>query len=152
MSTQAADLTVRKSLTVAAPVERAFEVFTERIGAWWPFDPHSIGGEKTTTAVIEGRENGAVYEVMEGGGTAPWATVVSWEPPHRLVLSWHVNSEDPATEVEVRFSPDGDGTRVDLEHRGWEQFGDQAPEASGGYDEGWNLVLGRYVGAVPKGS
>ena len=25
------------------------------------------------------------------------------------------------TEVEVRFTPDGDGTRVDLEHRNWER-------------------------------
>jgi uncharacterized protein YndB with AHSA1/START domain len=151
MSTQAADLTVRKSLTVAAPIERAFEVFTERIGAWWPFESYSIGGEKTTTAVMEGREGGGVYEVMEDGGTAPWATVLAWEPPHRLVLSWHVNPDNPASEVEVRFSPDGDGTRVELEHRGWERFGEKATEASSGYDEGWDLVLGRYVGAVPEG-
>jgi uncharacterized protein YndB with AHSA1/START domain len=132
-------------VTVAAPIERAFEVFTERIGTWWPFEHYSIGGDKTTTAVLEGREDGAVYEVIEGGGTAPWATVHAWEPPRRLVLSWHVNSEVPATEVEVRFSPEGDGTRVELEHRGWEQFGDQAGEARSAYEGGWDLVLGRYL-------
>jgi uncharacterized protein YndB with AHSA1/START domain len=145
MSTQAADLTVRKTVTVAAPIERAFEVFTERIGSWWPFDHYSIGGEKTTTAVIEGRVDGTVYEVIEDGGTASWARVRAWEPPHRIVLSWHVNPEVPATEVEVRFVPDGEGTRVELEHRGWEQFGDQAGEARSAYERGWDLVLGCYL-------
>ena len=148
MSTQAADLTIRKSLTVAAPIERAFEVFTERIGTWWPLDSHSIGGEKATSAVVEGRVGGGVYEVMDDGATAPWATVLAWEPPHRLVLSWHVNPGVPATEVEVRFSKEGDGTRVELEHRGWDALGEKGVGMSSGYDEGWELVLGRYVEGV----
>ena len=145
MSTQAADLTVRKSLTVAAPQERAFEVFTERIGTWWPFDRYSIGEARTRDAVFETREGGAVYEVMDGGETAPWATVVAWEPPSRLVISWHVNPEVPATEVEVRFTPEGDGTRVVLEHRGWERLGERAEAAREGYEGGWDEVLRRFV-------
>jgi uncharacterized protein YndB with AHSA1/START domain len=147
MSTQAADLTVRKSLTVAAPVERAFEVFTERIGTWWPLDTHSIGHERARDAVLEGREGGGLYEVMDGGETAPWATVLAWEPPSRIVLSWHVNPTVPATEVEVRFSPEGDGTRVVLEHRGWERLGDDADAARGAYEEGWDVVLGPFADA-----
>jgi uncharacterized protein YndB with AHSA1/START domain len=145
MSTHAADLSVRKSLTVAAPPERAFEVFTARIGTWWPLDTHSIGEARARDAVLEGREGGAMYEVMEGGETAPWATVLAWEPPSRLVLSWHVNPEVPATEVEVRFTPEGDGTRVVLEHRGWERLGERAEAARDGYDGGWDFVLGRFV-------
>jgi uncharacterized protein YndB with AHSA1/START domain len=149
MSTQAADLIVRKTVTVAAPIERAFEVFTERIGTWWPVATHSIGREQAQTAVLEGREGGRLYEVIEGGETAPWATLTAWEPPHRLVLSWHVNPERIApTEVEVRFTAEEGGTRVDLEHRAWERLGADATDASAGYDEGWDLVLGRYVEAA----
>ncbi|MGH3103175.1 MAG: SRPBCC family protein [Gaiellaceae bacterium] len=149
MSTQAADLTIRKTVTVAAPIERAFEVFTERIGAWWPLGTHSIGGEKAETVSVEGREGGRVYERIKGGEEADWATVTVWEPPRRLVLSWKVNPEAPApTEIEVRFEPEGDGTRVDLEHRGWERFGDQAEEARSGYASGWDAVLGLYAGAA----
>jgi uncharacterized protein YndB with AHSA1/START domain len=148
MSTQAADATVRKSLTVAAPVELAFEVFTERIGTWWPFDPHSIGGEHTHDAVFEGRVGGSLYEVMDGGGTAPWATVLAWEPPSRILLSWRVNPEVPATEVEVRFTPDGEGTLVVLEHRGWERLGERADAARGGYDQGWKHVLSRFADVI----
>jgi len=73
--------------------------------------------------------------------------VLVFEPPHRFVLQWLV---DPrcAGEVEVRFQPDGEGTRVELQHRGWEQYGDEAEAAMSGYDSGWDVVLGRYVGAA----
>lgn len=50
-------------------------------------------------------------------------------------------------EVEVRFEPDGDGTRVELEHRGWEHYGDEAEQAMAGYEGGWDVVLGRYLSA-----
>ena len=148
MSTQAADMVVRKSLTVAAPVDRAFEVFTERIGTWWPFDTHSIGKQRNRGAVLEGREGGTLYELIDGDETATWATVLAWEPPTRVLLSWHVNPQVPATQLEVRFAPEGDGTRVVLEHRGWELLGDQAEEARGNYDEGWDLVLGCYTSRI----
>jgi uncharacterized protein YndB with AHSA1/START domain len=150
MSTQAADMVVRKSLTVAAPVDRAFEVFTERIGTWWPFDTHSIGKQRTRGAVFEGREGGTVYELIDGDETATWATVLAWEPPTRVLLSWHVNPHVPATQLEVRFAPDGDGTRVVLEHRGWELLGDKAEEGRGSYDEGWDFVLDRYTTGVDE--
>ena len=115
------------------------------MGTWWPFETHSIHGEKVETVVFEGREGGSVHEVATGGETAPWATVLAWEPPTRVLLSWHVNPENPATEIEVRFAPEGDGTRVDLEHRGFERLGEHAEAGSGAYDEGWDLVLGRFV-------
>src|SRR3712207_8999348 len=50
----AADLTIRKSLHVAAPVERAWEVFTERLNDWWPVTTHSIAEERVETVVLEG--------------------------------------------------------------------------------------------------
>ena len=145
MTTHAADLTVRKSVSVSAPIERAFEVFTERIGTWWPFESHSIGEERTRDAVLEGREGGTLYEVMDGGETAPWATVLAWEPPRRVLLSWHVNPEVPATELEVRFAEDGDGTRVVLEHRGWERLGERGDASRGNYEQGWDHVLAHFV-------
>ena len=148
--TQATELTIRKSLTVAAPVERAFEVFTERIGSWWPLEHYSIGGDQVEAVVIDQREGGRVYERSKDGSEAEWADVLAWEPPNRLVLRWRVNPKSPATEVEVHFSPEGEGmTRVELEHRGWEAFTDEALTTSrAGYSEGWDLVLGRYQEGV----
>ena len=147
MSTQTADQAVRRSVTVNRSVEDAFRLFTEGMSTWWPFETHSIGkdGADPDEAVLEGGEGGRLYERMADGHTSHWATVLVWEPPTRIVLSWELRPNRPATEVEVRFSPAGDGTRVDLEHRGWERLGAAAAEARAGYDTGWEYVLGRYA-------
>jgi uncharacterized protein YndB with AHSA1/START domain len=142
MSVNAADLTVRKSVVVAAPIERAWEVFTDKIATWWPLDTHSIGKERIEDVVVEGRERGRIYERRRGGGEETWATLLAWEPPRRLAFSWLIT--EPATEVEVRFTPEGESTRVDLEHRGWESLGERADSRRGDYDRGWGYVLGRY--------
>jgi uncharacterized protein YndB with AHSA1/START domain len=152
MSTQETGLAVRKSAVVGAPIERAFKVFTDEIASWWPLQSHSVGGgsgKPVETAVLEGRVGGRFYERMADGTEASWGEVTAWEPPHRLAIAWRVNPEWPAaTEIEVRFTPDGDGTRVDFEHRGWEKIGDLAEEAHGNYSEGWTTVFGCYVDAV----
>jgi uncharacterized protein YndB with AHSA1/START domain len=149
MSMQTAIEPVRRSVTVPRSVEDAFRLFTEGIGSWWPFERHSIGEDKVETAVFEGRVGGELYERQRDGTRSHWATVLAWEPPNRVVLEWKVNPEAAAaTELEIRFSAEGDGTRVDLEHRGWERFGDAAEEARAGYADGWQLVLGRYEAAA----
>ncbi len=72
--------------------------------------------------------------------------MIAWEPPRRVVFTWrrHANP-DVALEVDVRFEPDGDGTRVQLEHRGFEQLGAEAEEIRAGYESGWPAVLERYA-------
>jgi len=58
--------------------------------------------------------------------------VLTWEPPHRLVVTWQINGHwqydpDPthASEIEVRFSADGpEQTTVSLEHRRLERLVD----------------------------
>ena len=54
-------------------------------------------------------------------------------------LRWRVNPERGPTELEIRFTPEGSKTRVDLEHRGWDD-----PEGRANYGPGWDFVLGRY--------
>ncbi len=147
MSTQAETLTIRKSVTVNCSPEHAFAVYTEGIGTWWPFATHSIGseGKPPETAVFEPRVGGRLYERMTDGEEHDWATVTAWEPPRRFVIDWHVNPESPSTEVEVTFSRQGDGTRVDVEHRGWESYGEKAAESFAGYNSGWDVVLAPFV-------
>ncbi len=130
---------IRKSVTVAAPVEDAFRVFTDGIGSWWPVATHSMGHEKTETAVFERGTGGRIYERHADGTEVPWGTVVTWEPPERVVFAWGLNG----SEIEVRFTPGGEGTRVALEHRGWDRLEDA--QGRGSYDEGWDVVLGEYV-------
>ena len=47
----------------------------------------------------------------------------------------------------MQFVPDGGATRVELEHRGWEDVEVDGSEKRSNYDAGWDVVLGSYVGA-----
>jgi uncharacterized protein YndB with AHSA1/START domain len=141
---------IRKSVSVARGVDEAFKLFTEGLGTWWPFNVgHSIGEERVATAVFEPKEGGRVYEVWDDGTEHHWAEVLVYDPPHRFVLAWKPNPERPApTELEVRFRAEGTGTRLDLEHRGWERLGDPGVEARGNYDSGWPRTLELYAEAA----
>ena len=96
---------------------------------------------------------GELYELAEGDKRAHWGRVTAWEPPRRLVISWHVNPETAGpTEFEVTFTPEGEGTRVELEHRNWEAAGDGAAEMRDRYDGGWDIVLAPFVGGLGRPS
>jgi uncharacterized protein YndB with AHSA1/START domain len=153
---QATSEAVRREITVHAPPERAFAVFTERFDAWWPRS-HHIGAAEMQQAVVEPRRGGRWYERGTDGSTCDWGEVLAWEPPHRLVLSWHLGGDwrydpDPAhaSEVEVTFTPTGEGTRVELVHRHFERHGaggDQLRESVAG-PGGWAGLLDLYAQAV----
>lgn len=138
-----------KEVTVAAPVERAWEVFTANIGDWWPASTHSIEPERVRDIAFEARIGGRIVERWHDGTECSWGEVEVCDPPHRLRFSWHPYLDRPeATEIEVTFTPVGDGTRVRLEHRGWERLGARGAESRGQYDGGWDFVLGRYAAAT----
>ncbi len=141
MSTSTTTEAIRKTVLVDFTPEEAFDLFTARIGSWWPVRSHSYGGEAVTQVVLEPRMGGRLYEVTDAG-EQDWGSVLVWEPPARLVLDWQIGNA-AGTEVEVRFSPEGPGTRVELEHRG---FGDEG--ARGNYESGWDIVLGPFVEAA----
>jgi uncharacterized protein YndB with AHSA1/START domain len=141
---------LRKSVVVDASPEHAFRVFTERTGEWWPVKTHSVHGELAETAGFEPRLGGAVFEVWRDG-RENWGEVTVWEPPHRLVFTWHPGLRpEETTEVEVRFTPQEGSTLVELEHRGWEARGEKAAGARASYDSGWEPVLARYAEAASK--
>jgi len=149
MTIQAQETSVRSSVDVHAPIERAFRVFTEDIGSWWDPTHHILEGE-LAEMVFEPRVGGHVYDRGVDGSECRWARVLAYEPPHRFVISWDVSVQwrletdpDKTSEVEVRFVElDGDHTRVELEHRnierhgpGWEEMRD-AVGSPGGWPAG----------------
>jgi uncharacterized protein YndB with AHSA1/START domain len=137
---------VLRSAQVARPLEETFEVFTRQIGAWWPLPTH---GMFTADAGGLGFEDGLLVERAVDGRTSVWGEVLAWDPPHRVVITWHPGQEAAdASEVEVRFAAsDGGGTRVELEHRGWERFGDSAMRRRHGYvgPGAWGHVLDHFA-------
>lgn len=149
---------VRFEVTVEAPVERAFRVFTEQFDRIKPREHNLLAPEPIAETVFETRVGGHVYDRGEDGSVCRWARVLAFEPPHRLVISWDISPAwqlvtDPAeaSEVEVRFVAEApERTRVELEHRhlerhgaGWESVRDGVGDAGG-----WPLYLERYVAAL----
>jgi len=141
---------VRKTIRVNASAARAFEVFTAGLGRWWPID-HGIGKTPRKSVAMETRVGGHWYELAEDGTRTNVGRIIVWEPPQRFVMTWDINSQwKPDTtigsEVEVRFvAESANATRVELEHRKFEQLG-----AEGGakmrkdVDGGWPGLLERF--------
>jgi uncharacterized protein YndB with AHSA1/START domain len=147
---------VRRQIRVEAPVERAFEVFTDGMTSWWPLEGYHIAEKPAESVVMDRHAGGRWYERAADGSECDWGGVLVFEPPTRLVLGWHLNERweyvaDPATasEIEVRFLPDGSGTRVELEHRALERHGAGAQELAAAVNSegGWNTLLARYAAA-----
>jgi uncharacterized protein YndB with AHSA1/START domain len=131
------------SVNVACSPDHAFHLFTEALDTWWPLATHSCGLAQAASCVFEPVVGGRLYEVVEDGQTHTWGHVLVFEPPHRVAFTWHPGRQpETAQEVELRFMPTGEGTRVELVHRGWERFGEGAAEMHGQYIEGWGFVLG----------
>lgn len=149
------DLAVRKTITVNAPVDTAFRVFTDGIDRWW-FRGHKIGPADLKRAVLEGRPGGRWYEIDVDGSECDWGRVLEWDPPHRLVLAWQIDGAfkydpDLVTEVEVRFHPeDGGRTRVELEHRNLDRMGAAMEQVRAAFDApgGWSGLLEAFASAA----
>jgi hypothetical protein len=135
-----------KSIAVPWSAEDAFRRFTSEIGSWWPLETHSLFGDKTVTVTMEGREGGRLFETDVDGNTRLWGSVTAWQPSEFVAFTWHLD-RDPATtqRIEVRFSAADEGTVVELTHRDWHVFGEQASEQRSYYAGGWDGVLGRYT-------
>ena len=152
--TQHVDTTVRKTITVAASQQRAFEVFTAQLGRWWPKEFH-IGAAEMADFVLEPQVGGRWFELGVDGKECDTGRVTAYEPPDRVALAWHLNGSfqydpDPthASEVEVRFIAEGPThTRVELEHRGFERHGADAGAVQAAVDspQGWPYCLDLYA-------
>ena len=140
---------VLRSITVECAPEHAFSVFTERTAEWWPLPTHSVYEHEAASVVFEPGVGGRIVERSASGEESIWGEILVWEPPHRLVYTWHPghDADDPVTQVELRFVAAGDATRVELEHRGWEALA-KPEESRAGYEQGWPVVLDRFVAAA----
>ena len=157
MSTQASETSVRNSIVVDAPIERAFSVFTDGFGTFKPRD-HNLLPVDIEETVFETHVGGNIYDRGVDGSECRWARVLAYEPPDRVVFSWDISPQwqleaDPerTSEVEVRFVAESrDRTRVDLEHRHLNRHGDGWESLRAGVEsqDGWPLYLSRFAECV----
>jgi uncharacterized protein YndB with AHSA1/START domain len=142
-----------------APAD-AFDLFTRRIGTWWP--RATTFSRRRLASIHFDPDGGRWYERDDEGEELAWGRIVVWEPPQRLVVTWQITAEgrpepDPAraSEVELHFEPEGAGTRLQLEHRAFERHGDEPGRVwreGMASDQGWSNILGRYVSAAESGA
>jgi uncharacterized protein YndB with AHSA1/START domain len=150
---------VRKTITVKASSTHAFEVFTAQIGRWWPRS-HCIASSPQKDVVIEPRTGGRWFEIGEDGSQCNWGKVLAYEPPTRVLLAWQIGGDwkydaNLLTEVEVTFTAlSAFETRVDLEHRNLERFGEKASEVRGMIDSpnGWSAIIKLYADVAEGGA
>src|SRR3954469_19365185 len=154
MSPPATATSVRTSIGVQAPMERAFSVFTAEFGSFKPPE-HNLLGVEIAETVFERRVGGHIYDRGTDGSESRWARVLAYEPPHRVLLSWNISPQwqietDPekTSEWEVRFIAEtASRTRIELEHRKLERHGHGWEGVRDGVagDQGWPLYLRRYA-------
>jgi uncharacterized protein YndB with AHSA1/START domain len=151
--TQKAGTTVRQSIVVEAPLERAFRVFTEDFDRVKPREHNMLAVEIAET-VFETHAGGRIYDRGVDGSEYQWARVLAFEPPNRVLFSWDLDPQwqieldtEKTSEVEVRFIPESEQrTRVELEHRNLDRHGEgweNERDALGG-GGGWPLYLRRF--------
>jgi len=154
--TQTTDAVTRSVLVPLQP-DAAFELFTDRFGDWWPKDSHHIADADAAEVFLEPREGGRWYERSEDGAECDWGTVIEVDRPNRILLAWQLTPEwrydadrAKATLVEVTFDPEGDHTRVTLQHSGFEVHGaaGAAMRESVGGEGGWPQLMERYQNAA----
>jgi uncharacterized protein YndB with AHSA1/START domain len=148
---------VTHSVLVPLDPDGAFELFTDRFADWWPKDSHHISEADAADVVLEPREGGRWYERDDDGGECEWGYVKEIHRPERIVFAWQLTPKwkfDPdrakATEVEVTFIAEEDGTRVTLVHRGFEVHGEAGAgmRDSVSSEGGWPELLQLYRDAA----
>jgi uncharacterized protein YndB with AHSA1/START domain len=83
---------------------------------------------------LERRADGTEYEI---------GRLTAYQPPSLVAFTWRAPGWEISTQVEIRFSAEAGGTRIELEHSGWEQSA-KTRDARNNYDSGWGTILGHY--------
>jgi len=112
---------------------------------WWP---GGFGG-KVARPRLELYVGGRFYERRADGSEYEIGKVTAYHAPSIVAFSWRAPSWDVFTQVEVRFTAEAGGTRIELEHSGWHQDA-KTREARKSYDSGWETILGFYQSALAK--
>jgi len=137
---------ISKHVLLRCDRQRAFALFTEQAGTWWPLDRRHT---KDAASTIHMESGGRFFERARSGAEVEMGRVRVFSPGERLVLDWYPGTgpEHP-TEVEVRFETVDGGTRVTVTHgpgaAGEERFSARAAA----YDRSWELVLAAWRDAA----
>ncbi|WP_369250266.1 SRPBCC domain-containing protein [Streptomyces sp. R41] len=145
--------TASASIEVACDPQTAFDAFTADIGSWWKRGTQYWNDpEKGKELRFEPKVGGRLIEVhdLETGEGFEIGRVLVWEPGKRVAFTWRLARWDESenTDVQVGFEPTVEGTRVTIEHGGWDRVPSAPPGMIQGYSHGWKELLGFYAQAT----
>ena len=128
-----------KSVLLPLAPRAAFELFTQKIGEWWPPDRRHTEDPASEIFLLP---SGRFYERASDGHEVELGHVRSWELPRRILLDFFIaTGPERPTEVEITFAAEAGGTRVTVTHRpklsSEELWTARAPR----YERSWEVVL-----------
>jgi hypothetical protein len=140
---------LRITFDVACAPDRAFELWTAHTSMWWP-KSHTVSARADLEVVIEPCVGGRIYERTADGEEHDWGQVTGWNPPSSISYIWHLRQDRAdASEVEITFAADeSGGSRVSIEHRGWNALGARGAGQRELNQRGWTHLLPHFQAAA----
>jgi len=144
---------VRREVTVAGTPERVFDLFTKRIGEWWPAE-HHLATSPVVAMTVEPGVGGRLFDTCEDGSESVWGEVTAWDPPAGFSFAWMITGTwqvetdvEKASRVTVSFAAEGERTRVTLVHNEFWRLaeGGQGMADAVGAAGGWGSALSRFT-------
>jgi hypothetical protein len=127
---------IEKEISIAAPLEIAFESLLEELG---PANEGPPG--KPMPMVLEAWPGGRWYRDLGKKAGHFWGHVQVIKPPTLLEISGPLFMSYPSVNhVQYRLSAEGIGSKLKLTHRA---FGEIPAEHRDGVKEGWSFILDR---------
>ena len=130
---------IERSVVLACGRERAFALFTERASDWWPEALRHTADARSRIVLLA---SGRFWELASDGREVELGRVTAWVPPTRLELDFYPGTgADAPTAVVVRFTTEGSGTRVAVEHRPKAASAGLWDLGAPRFERSWELVL-----------
>jgi len=129
---------VKSVLLPLAPLA-AFELFTQKIGQWWPAGRRHTQDPMSEIFLLQ---SGRFYERARDGHEVELGCVRSWEFPSRILLDFFIaTGPEKPTEVEITFAAQEGGTRVTVIHKPKPGSEGLWTEWAPRYERSWDVVL-----------
>jgi len=143
--------------SVDVPIERAFAVFVDELGSWWPRE-YTLSRENLEEIGIDAKYDGQCFERGKDGAMAIWGTVLTVARPEHIVFAWQLSAERSpidnialASRVDIRFvATTPETTNVLVVHRDFPRHGPgwQKYRANMASKSGWPKLIDHFAKAV----
>jgi hypothetical protein len=128
-----------KSVLLPLPPGVAFELFTQKIGQWWPADRRHTQDPASEIFLLA---SGRFYERARDGREVDLGRVRAWDYPKRILLDFYVaTGREQPTEVEIAFAATAGGTLLTVGHRPKPESEALWSERAPRYERSWDVVL-----------